>query len=88
MIGLCGCSAQVRVIDEAGNPIARAQVRPVTLSITGAPRETDRDGHVSIPDSVSIQDVKWVNVERDGYVPVQVPIGNTSPLVITLKKAD
>src|SRR5688572_7587389 len=56
---LIGCGSPVRVIDEAGRPITGARVQPVSLSVNGAWETTDKDGHVSVPTSISVQDVKW-----------------------------
>lgn len=64
---LASCTRpEVVVVDAAGMPIEGATVQPITLSMNGPSKLTDRKGAVIISER-GAQPVKWVSVTKKGY---------------------
>jgi len=77
-----GCSADVRVVDENGNPIKGAFVEPSSLSMNGRAILTDDDGEVSLP--FTVQEWKWVHVSKRGYQAAHVGLSPQRPTQVVL----
>ncbi len=79
-----GCSSDVRVVDQNGNPVEGAVVEPVSLSMNGPEILTDADGAVSLP--LTVQEWKWVHVSKGGYRRVSdVMLGGSRPVRVVLR---
>ncbi|MDB6071505.1 MAG: carboxypeptidase regulatory-like protein [Verrucomicrobiales bacterium] len=76
----------VIVLDNAGSPVARAEVEPVSASINYKPVLTNSKGHARF--GPEFQKREWFNVGKDGYAPhAFVNISGPKPVRVILTKA-
>ena len=80
------CSHNVFVVDESGNPIEDAQIRPLTRSYSNPPVRTGSKGSAYIrPD---LPPIESLHVAKAGYlIPDAVNFGLPKPITVVLKKA-
>ena len=79
-----GSACQVLVVDERGEPIERAELVVISLSIDVDSQRTYARRMAYLPSLV--QEAKWLSVGRRGYKDVQVAVTGEWPLRVTLKK--
>lgn len=77
-----GCSRLALVVDDAGHPIAGAQVAPAAFSPAAT---TNADGTVGVALHVDDQKARFVYVTAAGYEPRLVPVPESAPLRVVLR---
>lgn len=86
---LCiGCSPDVVVTDAEGNPVPKATVCPISLSVNHPPVLTDGSGKARI--GRRVQSVKWIEVTGEGYhLSGHVPFADRrKPVSVILKRKE
>ncbi len=79
------CSPNVFVVDEAGNPIVDAQIRPLTRSFNYPPVATDKKGSAHIHQDLPT--IENLLVSKKGYVtPAPVNYNLPKPITVVLKR--
>jgi hypothetical protein len=78
-------ATEVVVVDEAGVPLADAEVAPQSLSINYPSRFTNAAGATRLP--VTLQPIRWIVVRKCGYQDYwSGEIGGLKRVVVVLKK--
>ncbi len=82
---LTSCSSNVFVVDESGNPLKDAQIRPLTRSFNYNPVATDAKGSAFI--RKDLPTIEYLLVSKSGYVtPPPVNFDLPKPITVVLKK--
>ena len=78
-----GCSSRVVHVENArGVPLPGATVSAVALSIEGLPKTTGARGDADLP--ATIEEARWIKVEKPGFKTVYVLKPDAWPLRVTL----
>ncbi len=79
------CGKNVYVVDQDGNPLERAQVRPQTRSYNKPPLYTDKNGGVTVIKDVP--PIEYLHVAKVGYhSPDPVNFQLPKPITVVLTK--
>lgn len=79
------CSPNVYVVDESGNPLADAQIRPLTRSFNYPSVATDEKGSAFIHQDLPT--IETLLVSKQGYRPLPpVNYNLPKPITVVLKK--
>ena len=91
---LSACAKTVHVVDPHGAPLEDARVITVSPSLHSAPNMTDENGEAPLPrlfvwDYITtIQQPRWVRVEKPGFKECWLEVPETWPLHVTLAPED
>src|SRR5579883_2328640 len=85
---MVGCSSpDLLVLDANGNPLSGAEVVGASLSMSGKATISNKRGEVRIP--WSLQEIKWVSVYKDGFVPVEnISVDQKRPIMIKMRRTN
>ena len=79
------CTHNLRVIDEAGNPVEDAQVRRMTRSFNHPPTSTNAKGTARI--RKDLPTIEALHISKIGYItPTPVNFDLPKPITVVLKK--
>lgn len=82
---LTSCSSNVRVVDEAGYPIANARIIPASRSLNRDPVATNAKGEAMI--SQDIPKIEYLHIFMTGYQPARnVNFDQPKPIEVVLKR--
>ena len=77
----------VIVVDSAGSAIEGTSVQPVSLSISGSSKFTNKDGAVHIGEG-GVQPTAWISASKVGYLGSgQIGFDQPKPIRVVLKKS-
>lgn len=82
---IASCSSNIYVVDEAGQPVAGAMVKPLSRGFSWPGKTTGKDGGVHIHQDIPT--IESVRAYKAGYEPSEmVNYGLPKPITITLRK--